>query len=53
MCCFSCRVTSVSSTKIFARCEGDRQFLVYEMSLNALSEVAMILPLPVAAGSAK
>ncbi len=51
MCCFSGRVTSVSSTKIFARCERERQFLVYEMSLNAPSEVAMILPLPVAAGS--
>lgn len=48
MCCFSGRVTSVSGTKIFARCAGDRQFLVYELSLDAPSEVAMILPLPVA-----
>src|SRR5437016_3436495 len=48
MCCFSQPVTSVNSTNIFAR-EGDdgRQFLVYSMFLNAKSDLAMILPLPV------
>src|SRR5689334_21600992 len=48
MCCFSQPVKKVSSTNIFAR-EGEdgRQFSVYGMFLNAGSEVAMILPLPV------
>jgi hypothetical protein len=54
MCCFSGGsgiVESVSGTKIFARIEGDRQFLVYEMVLSAKDAVAMVLPLPVRAGS--
>lgn len=48
MCCFSQPVISVSSTNIFARTgEGERQFLVYSMSIRASKNLAMILPLPV------
>jgi hypothetical protein len=48
MCCFSRPVVSVSTTRIFAR-PGDngRQFLVYSMAIEARTELAMILPLPV------
>lgn len=49
MCCFSGRVEAVKGTKIFARAEGDRQLLVYEMSLTASGELAMVLPIPVVA----
>ena len=52
MCCFSGPVKSVSATNIFARMESsERQFLVYQMSLETEKAVAMVLPLPVAAGS--
>ncbi len=52
MCCFSQPVISVSATNIFARAgEGERQFLVYSMSLNAKEDLAMILPLPVKDGA--
>jgi hypothetical protein len=52
MCCFSGKVTSVRATKIFARAlPNKRQALVYSMHLHTLSDVAMILPIPVAAGS--
>jgi hypothetical protein len=52
MCCFSRPVQSVSETRIFARMgEGGRQFLVYSMNLDAGEELAMVLPIPVAAGS--
>jgi hypothetical protein len=48
MCCFSRPVVSVSSTNIFARPgEKGRQFLVYSMSIDAKTDLAMILPLPV------
>jgi hypothetical protein len=51
MCCFSKPVVSVSATNIFARAgEGNRQFLVYSMSIEADQDLAMILPLPVIAG---
>jgi hypothetical protein len=52
MCCFSQPVRSVSNTSIFARSgiEG-RQYVVYSMRLNSPHDVAMILPLPVAAGA--
>ena len=47
MCCFSRPVVSVSDTKIFVRPQDKgRQFLVYNMSIEARSELAMILPLP-------
>lgn len=52
MCCFSGKVTSVNATKIFARSlPNDRQALVYSMRLDIPSDVAMILPIPVAPGS--
>jgi hypothetical protein len=52
MCCFSKPVISVSDTRIFARAdEEQREFLVYSMSLEAKQDLAMILPLPVAAGT--
>lgn len=41
----------VSGTRIFARVEAGVQHLVYSMSLATPSEVAMVLPLPVARGS--
>lgn len=52
MCCFSKNVTSVRSTKIFARLlPKNRQALVYSMQLDTPDDVAMILPIPVAPGS--
>ena len=52
MCCFSGPVLAVSHTSIFARDGGDgRQYLAYSMHLNAATEVAMVLPLPVPAQS--
>jgi hypothetical protein len=54
MCCFSQPVVHVSTTQIFARSESaERQFLVYSMKLEAKEPLAMILPLPVKAGSAE
>jgi hypothetical protein len=52
MCCFSGKVDSVGSTKIFARSlASGRQLIVYEMMFAAKADLAMILPLPVPAGS--
>lgn len=52
MCCFSRPVTSVSATKIFARAAGaGRQFLAYSMVYKAAEDLAMVLPLPVPAGT--
>ena len=52
MCCFSQPVVSVSATNIFARpADEGRQFLVYSMTLNARKDLAMVLPLPVKAGT--
>ena len=52
MCCFSRNVESVSDTHIFARAAaGNRQYLVYQMKLHAKDHLAMILPIPVAAGA--
>ena len=52
MCCFT-NAVSVFNTSIFARDAGDgRQYLAYEMTFNAKQEVAMVLPLPVPAGTA-
>ncbi len=52
MCCFSGPVIKVDGTSIFARMvEPGRQLLVYELSLAADNAVAMVLPLPVTAGS--
>ena len=48
MCCFSQPVVSVSATNIFARAEHNgRQVVVYSMAIEARTELAMILPLPV------
>jgi hypothetical protein len=54
MCCFSRDVEKVWSTRIFARpLEAGRQLLVYGMSLEVASDVAMILPIPVPQGTAE
>lgn len=49
---FTAPVESVTETKIFARSlpEG-RQIIVYRMALNTKQDVAMVLPIPVKAGS--
>jgi hypothetical protein len=48
MCMFSGPVYSVGSTKIFARfLDGKEQVIVYEMSVDARDEVAMVLPIPI------
>jgi len=52
MCCFSGPVGAVTSTRIFARPSGGpKQIVVYQMNVQAPSDVAMILPLPVADGA--
>lgn len=53
MCIFTGPVQSVSQTKIFARVDGASQVLAYEMKLSTASDVAMVLPLPVAQGCAE
>ena len=52
MCCFSGPVVEVKRTNIFARIEGKEQFVVYRMEFSTDNELAMILPIPVVAGSA-
>jgi hypothetical protein len=54
MCCFTSLVEWVAETKIYARpaAEG-RQFLVYNMSVEAKDELAMVLPLPVPKNTAE
>ena len=47
MCIFSQPVEIVSDTKIFARIDGDSQFIVYSMTYSASQELAMVLPIPV------
>lgn len=51
MCIFTTDIASVAETKIFARADGTRQILVYEMTFRRGHEMAMILPLPIPAGS--
>lgn len=51
MCCFSGPVVEVKRTNIFARIEGKEQFVVYRMEFSTDNELAMILPIPVVAGS--
>jgi hypothetical protein len=54
MCCFSRAVQAVSGTSIFARALVPlRQALVYEMSLAADGDLAMVLPIPVIPRSAE
>lgn len=43
---FSPPVDQVEKTRIFARREGTRQLLAYEMAFSAQDDVAMVLPLP-------
>ena len=47
MCCFSQEVEDVSNTKIFARMNGNVQFLAYQMQFTSAEDLAMILPIPV------
>ena len=51
MCCFSSAVEDVSNTSIFARRQGQEQFIVYEMTFSAAQDIAMVLPIPVVVGS--
>ncbi|MFO0681621.1 MAG: hypothetical protein U0234_06205 [Sandaracinus sp.] len=51
MCCFSRAIERVEETRIYARGEGARQLVVYEMKLTAEGELAMVLPIPVAPGT--
>ncbi len=52
MCCFSRPVQFVRDTGIFARRSGERlQLLVYSMKVGAPEDLAMILPIPIAAGT--
>lgn len=52
MCCFSAPVKHVADTSIFARVsKRGNQILVYSMSLDTAEDVAMILPIPVKAGT--
>ena len=56
MCCFSGKrtVEEVKNTRIFARLgEHGNQALIYAMSMSAREEVAMVLPIPVKAGTAE
>lgn len=53
MCCFSQPVQFVADTRMFARREGDRQYLVYQMSFQSAEPNAMILPIPVALPAAQ
>lgn len=48
MCIFSQQVEHVGDTRIYARCHGERQWLVYEMHLVSTRDQAMVLPLPTA-----
>ena len=47
MCIFSGNVEHVGGTNLFARKDGNKQFLVYSMDVSAKDSVAMILPIPV------
>lgn len=52
MCMFTGKAR-VSSTRIFARVQGGEQFLAYEASVKAYSDLAMVLPIPVCKGTAE
>lgn len=52
MCCFTGKVEEVKNTRIFARLRTDgRQVLIYQMSVKAPQDLAMVLPIPVKKGS--
>ncbi len=50
MCLLSEEIEFVAGTRIFARMLGDRQALLYDMTLATQNETAMVLPLPVPVG---
>lgn len=47
MCIFTEAVEDVNSTRIFCRKEKNKQVIVYDMYLEAKTETAMVLPVPV------
>ncbi len=50
MCCFTGKVEEVKNTRIFARLgEHGNQVVIYQMSVNAPQDLAMVLPIPVKA----
>ncbi|MCB1207757.1 MAG: hypothetical protein KDK97_00455 [Verrucomicrobiales bacterium] len=52
MCCFSGKVKEVKNTRIFARMGAKgHQVIVYQMSIHAPEDLAMVLPIPVTKGS--
>lgn len=52
MCCFTGKVEEVTDTRIFARLNRiGEQVVIYQMALNAPQDLAMVLPIPVKAGS--
>jgi len=52
MCIFTGKVEEVKNTRIFARLRTDgRQLLIYQMSVKMNKDLAMVLPIPVKAGS--
>src|SRR5262245_22428596 len=51
MCCFTRPVERVEQTRIYARADGARQLVVYELKLAAKRDLAMVLPVPVPEGS--
>ena len=54
MCCFSRPVIHVAGTRIFARkTDAKHQGLAYQMEFAADEDLAMILPIPVAEGTAE
>lgn len=53
MCIFSAEIEWVAGTGIFVRADGDRQVLIYRMSVATPSPVAMVLPLPTPPGPAE
>lgn len=54
MCCFTGKVEEVKNTRIFARLgERGNQVLIYQMALKAATDLAMVLPIPVKAGTSE
>lgn len=51
MCIFTGEVEHVSSTRIFARLQGQKQAVIYDMYLSTDDETAMVLPIPTAQGN--
>ena len=52
MCCFTGKVEEVKNTRIFARLgEHGNQVVIYQMSVNAPQDLAMVLPIPIKEGT--